>query len=177
MKSTTRPRVVTSGLFVPRQSLVVQLTALDCSSGVRGGLLKNALLPVTSLRESNFKRWVRMRTLLQANRLVLVPESEDEQAALGSWRGRHSNFVFAVSPNSSMAQRWLRSDLVPRPAASPCFETRRSAYTIEQAAGPRARCAPPCNAYARVEVYFPVAIGPALQWSRAFRHLAQVNPG
>ena len=42
-----------------------------------------------------------MKALLQANRLVLVPESENEQVALGSWRARHNNFVFAESPNSS----------------------------------------------------------------------------
>jgi predicted NAD-dependent protein-ADP-ribosyltransferase YbiA (DUF1768 family) len=38
-----------------------------------------------------------MKTLLQVNRLVLLPESEDEQVALSSWRARHNNFVFAQS--------------------------------------------------------------------------------
>ena len=42
-----------------------------------------------------------MKTLLQANRLVLVPESEDEQVALSSWRTRHNNFVFAQSPKAT----------------------------------------------------------------------------
>jgi predicted NAD-dependent protein-ADP-ribosyltransferase YbiA (DUF1768 family) len=42
-----------------------------------------------------------MKTLLQVNRLVLVPENGDEQVALSSWRARHYNFVFAVSPKST----------------------------------------------------------------------------
>ncbi|MFZ2143084.1 MAG: hypothetical protein WAV78_40145 [Xanthobacteraceae bacterium] len=42
-----------------------------------------------------------MKTLLQASRLVLLPESEDEQVALSSWRTRHNNFVFAQSPKAT----------------------------------------------------------------------------
>jgi predicted NAD-dependent protein-ADP-ribosyltransferase YbiA (DUF1768 family) len=42
-----------------------------------------------------------MKTLLQVNRLVLVPESGDEQVALSSWRARHNNFVFAQSPKAT----------------------------------------------------------------------------
>jgi predicted NAD-dependent protein-ADP-ribosyltransferase YbiA (DUF1768 family) len=42
-----------------------------------------------------------MKTLLQVNRLVLVPESEDEHVALSSWRARHNNLVFAVSPKAT----------------------------------------------------------------------------
>jgi predicted NAD-dependent protein-ADP-ribosyltransferase YbiA (DUF1768 family) len=42
-----------------------------------------------------------MKTLLQVNRLVLLPESEDEQVALSSWRARHNNVVFAQSPKAT----------------------------------------------------------------------------
>jgi hypothetical protein len=42
-----------------------------------------------------------MKTLLQASRLVLLPESEDEQVALSSWRTRHNNLVFAQSPKAT----------------------------------------------------------------------------
>jgi predicted NAD-dependent protein-ADP-ribosyltransferase YbiA (DUF1768 family) len=41
-----------------------------------------------------------MRTLLQRDCLVLVPESEDEQAALASWRAARDDFAFALAPNS-----------------------------------------------------------------------------
>ena len=45
-----------------------------------------------------FNRRLRIKTLLLPSRLVLVPESEDEQIALRSWRARHTNFVFAERP-------------------------------------------------------------------------------
>jgi hypothetical protein len=41
-----------------------------------------------------------MRTLLQPNRLVLIPETEDEREALASWRAAHGDFAFAMQPNS-----------------------------------------------------------------------------
>jgi hypothetical protein len=44
-----------------------------------------------------------MKTLLQVNRLVLLPESEDEQVALSSWRARHNNVVFAQSPKATVS--------------------------------------------------------------------------
>ena len=40
-----------------------------------------------------------MRTLLQPNRLVLIPETEDERAALASWRAAHEDFAFATPPD------------------------------------------------------------------------------
>ena len=41
-----------------------------------------------------------MRTLLQSNRLVLVPENEEEREALASWRAAHDDFAFAMQPNA-----------------------------------------------------------------------------
>jgi predicted NAD-dependent protein-ADP-ribosyltransferase YbiA (DUF1768 family) len=41
-----------------------------------------------------------MRTLLQPDRLVLVPETEDERAALAAWRAAHDGFAFATAENS-----------------------------------------------------------------------------
>jgi len=40
-----------------------------------------------------------MKTLLQSGHLVLVPETEDEKAALASWREQHDGFAFALLPN------------------------------------------------------------------------------
>src|SRR6202048_3725145 len=45
-----------------------------------------------------FNRRLRIKTLLLPGRLVLVPENEDEQIALRSWKARHTNFVFAERP-------------------------------------------------------------------------------
>jgi predicted NAD-dependent protein-ADP-ribosyltransferase YbiA (DUF1768 family) len=41
-----------------------------------------------------------MRTLLQPDRLVLVPETEDERAALAAWRAAHDGFAFTTAENS-----------------------------------------------------------------------------
>jgi len=41
-----------------------------------------------------------MKTLLQDNRLVLVPEGADETAALAAWRAAHDGFVFALTENA-----------------------------------------------------------------------------
>lgn len=41
-----------------------------------------------------------MKTMLQINCLLLVPESEDERLAIGSWRARHENFVFVETPSA-----------------------------------------------------------------------------
>jgi predicted NAD-dependent protein-ADP-ribosyltransferase YbiA (DUF1768 family) len=41
-----------------------------------------------------------MRTLLQPGRLVLVPETADERAALADWRAAHDGFAFASAENA-----------------------------------------------------------------------------
>jgi predicted NAD-dependent protein-ADP-ribosyltransferase YbiA (DUF1768 family) len=41
-----------------------------------------------------------MKSLLQENGLVLVPEGAEEQAALAAWRGTHDGLVFALTENS-----------------------------------------------------------------------------
>jgi predicted NAD-dependent protein-ADP-ribosyltransferase YbiA (DUF1768 family) len=41
-----------------------------------------------------------MKTLLQANRLLLVPENADEEAALTAWKARHCDIVFAQKPDA-----------------------------------------------------------------------------
>jgi predicted NAD-dependent protein-ADP-ribosyltransferase YbiA (DUF1768 family) len=41
-----------------------------------------------------------MRTLLQPNGLVLVPESDEEHAALAAWKTAHNGFAFATVENS-----------------------------------------------------------------------------
>ncbi len=59
-----------------------------------------------------------MKTLLQPNRLVLIPETDDERLALSSWRAEHDDFVFAMQPNSgtgaALAGLGPRHDGVPR---------------------------------------------------------------
>jgi hypothetical protein len=56
-----------------------------------------------------------MRTLLQPNRLVLIPETEDEREALASWRAAHEGFAFATQPNSGAGA--TLHGLGPRPQA------------------------------------------------------------
>jgi predicted NAD-dependent protein-ADP-ribosyltransferase YbiA (DUF1768 family) len=41
-----------------------------------------------------------MKTLLQPDRLVLIPESEEERTALASWRAACDDHAFATQPNS-----------------------------------------------------------------------------
>jgi predicted NAD-dependent protein-ADP-ribosyltransferase YbiA (DUF1768 family) len=41
-----------------------------------------------------------MKTLLQPDHLVLVPENDEERAALASWRAAHDGFAFAMLPNA-----------------------------------------------------------------------------
>jgi predicted NAD-dependent protein-ADP-ribosyltransferase YbiA (DUF1768 family) len=41
-----------------------------------------------------------MRTLLQENGLVLVPETAEEQASLAAWQAAHDGFAFALTENS-----------------------------------------------------------------------------
>ena len=41
-----------------------------------------------------------MKTLLQPNRLVLVPETEEERAALAAWRSANEDHAFAMQPNA-----------------------------------------------------------------------------
>jgi predicted NAD-dependent protein-ADP-ribosyltransferase YbiA (DUF1768 family) len=41
-----------------------------------------------------------MKTLLQPDSLVLVPETEAESAALAAWKAAHADFAFAVVENS-----------------------------------------------------------------------------
>jgi predicted NAD-dependent protein-ADP-ribosyltransferase YbiA (DUF1768 family) len=41
-----------------------------------------------------------MKTLLQPNLLVLVPESDEETKALAAWKGAHAGFAFAAIENS-----------------------------------------------------------------------------
>ena len=41
-----------------------------------------------------------MKTLLQPNGLVLVPESDEERAALAAWKAAHGGFAFAEVENS-----------------------------------------------------------------------------
>jgi predicted NAD-dependent protein-ADP-ribosyltransferase YbiA (DUF1768 family) len=41
-----------------------------------------------------------MKTLLQANRLVLVPETEKERSALAAWRSAREDHAFAMQPNA-----------------------------------------------------------------------------
>jgi predicted NAD-dependent protein-ADP-ribosyltransferase YbiA (DUF1768 family) len=43
---------------------------------------------------------LRMKTLLQPNDLVLVPENEAERAALAAWKAAHDGFAFATIENS-----------------------------------------------------------------------------
>jgi predicted NAD-dependent protein-ADP-ribosyltransferase YbiA (DUF1768 family) len=43
---------------------------------------------------------LRMKTLLQPNDLVLVPEDEAERVALAAWKAGHDGFAFAVIENS-----------------------------------------------------------------------------
>jgi len=56
-----------------------------------------------------------MKTLLQPDHLVLVPETEEEKVALASWRDRHDGFVFALLPNRGTGAAF--SGLGPRDAA------------------------------------------------------------
>jgi hypothetical protein len=56
-----------------------------------------------------FNRRLRIKTLLLPSRLVPVPENEDEQIALRSWRARrHTNFVFAERPTPHWGARARR---------------------------------------------------------------------
>src|SRR5262245_28528042 len=41
-----------------------------------------------------------MKTLLQPDGLVLVPESEEERAGLAAWKAAHAGFAFAAVENS-----------------------------------------------------------------------------
>src|SRR3981081_416060 len=41
-----------------------------------------------------------MKVLLQSNGLVLVPEAEEERAALAAWKVAHADFAFATVANS-----------------------------------------------------------------------------
>src|SRR5262249_1134403 len=41
-----------------------------------------------------------MKTLLQPNGLVLVPESDEERSALATWKAAHDGFAFAAAENS-----------------------------------------------------------------------------
>jgi predicted NAD-dependent protein-ADP-ribosyltransferase YbiA (DUF1768 family) len=43
-----------------------------------------------------------MKTLLQADRLVLVPETEAERSALADWKTAHEDFAFAIIGNSGV---------------------------------------------------------------------------
>jgi len=42
-----------------------------------------------------------MKTLFKPDGIVLVPESEEERAALASWQAAHAGFAFAVAENSA----------------------------------------------------------------------------
>jgi predicted NAD-dependent protein-ADP-ribosyltransferase YbiA (DUF1768 family) len=44
-----------------------------------------------------------MKTLLQPKALVLVPESNEERAALAAWKSAHTGFAFAAVENSGAA--------------------------------------------------------------------------
>lgn len=41
-----------------------------------------------------------MKTLLKSGRLVLVPETEEERAALAAWRSAHEDHAFAMQQNA-----------------------------------------------------------------------------
>jgi predicted NAD-dependent protein-ADP-ribosyltransferase YbiA (DUF1768 family) len=43
-----------------------------------------------------------MKTILQPLHIILIPESEEEQAALAAWRAAHTDFVFATVKNSGI---------------------------------------------------------------------------
>ena len=43
-----------------------------------------------------------MKVLLQSNGLVLVPEAEEERAALAAWKVAHADFAFATVANSAV---------------------------------------------------------------------------
>jgi predicted NAD-dependent protein-ADP-ribosyltransferase YbiA (DUF1768 family) len=59
-----------------------------------------------------------MKTLLKPDGLVLVPETDDERAALGQWKAAHDDFAFALAANSGDGA--LLSALGPR--ADACRE-------------------------------------------------------
>jgi hypothetical protein len=67
------------------------LPVLPCAA-VAGCWVQDWVFPI-------FDRRLRIKTLLLPSRPVLLPENEDEQIALRSWRARrHTNFVFAERP-------------------------------------------------------------------------------
>jgi len=41
-----------------------------------------------------------MKTLLQPDALVLVPESDEERVALAAWKAAHDGFAFAAVENA-----------------------------------------------------------------------------
>jgi predicted NAD-dependent protein-ADP-ribosyltransferase YbiA (DUF1768 family) len=56
-----------------------------------------------------------MKTLMQSNRLVLVPETEEERVALAAWQSAHEGHAFAMQPNAGTGA--TLADLGPRPDA------------------------------------------------------------
>ena len=53
-----------------------------------------------------------MKTLFKSHRLVLIPESDDELAALSVWKAAHRDFAFALADNSGSGA--MLSALGPR---------------------------------------------------------------
>src|SRR5205085_3322984 len=84
-----------------------------------------------------FNRRLRIKTLLLPNRLVLLPESEDEQIALRSWRARrHTNFVFAERPTPYRQVPMKLDHLVGCAKARSCATCARVGTSPAQAPAP-----------------------------------------
>jgi predicted NAD-dependent protein-ADP-ribosyltransferase YbiA (DUF1768 family) len=59
-----------------------------------------------------------MKTLLQPDHLILIPEDDGEREALASWRAAHGDFAFATVPNAGVGA----SLLALGPRAEACRE-------------------------------------------------------
>jgi predicted NAD-dependent protein-ADP-ribosyltransferase YbiA (DUF1768 family) len=67
----------------------------------------------------NPRKGIAMKTLLQPEHLILVPETDEEQTALTAWRDAHDGFAFAMLPNAgagaSMVALGRREDACREP--------------------------------------------------------------
>jgi len=110
-----------------------------------------------------FNRRLRIKTLLLPSRLVLVPESEDEQIALRSWRARHTNFVFAERPTPYWGARARRrqtsSDRCDFDVGA-CSGHSAPAEARQQAQQMSARAHPVAAGVARLTRFCPFAVTP-----------------
>ena len=71
-----------------------------------------------------------MKILLRADRLVLIPESDEDRAALSSWCDGHENFAFAMEPNSGTGVSLIALGLRPEACREPINVTSTSPEPI-----------------------------------------------